>query len=144
MGSEMPWTVGGMRDDYDWQRAFEYAGGGLVPDSDGHTMSPEGNAGGSVPHRCEGATCSEATFNLGDVDEVLAADAGENDGAEWVAVVKLTDGRYAYLEAGCDYTGWDCQAGGSVWVSEDLHNLWRFGVTEGTRTRLAAQMDAYL
>lgn len=45
-------------------------------------------------------------FNMDDVAEIIASENGENDGASWVAVFALSDGRYAYLEAGCDYTGW--------------------------------------
>ncbi len=37
-------------------------------------------------------------------------------------------GRYFYLAAGCDYTGWDCQASGYVEVSMDLERLIRLGI----------------
>jgi hypothetical protein len=46
-------------------------------------------------------------FTLADVADVIAAVEGENDGADWVAVVRLRDGRFGYVTAGCDYTGWD-------------------------------------
>jgi hypothetical protein len=45
-------------------------------------------------------------FTLDDVAEVLGSVDGYNDGANWVAVMRLADGRYAYLTAWCDYTGW--------------------------------------
>jgi hypothetical protein len=50
-------------------------------------------------------------FALDDVAEVLGSVDGGNDslspwGGGWVAVLRLNDGRYAYLTAGCDYTGW--------------------------------------
>lgn len=35
---------------------------------------------------------------------------GENDGADWHWLVELADGRWAYINGGCDYTGWDCQS----------------------------------
>lgn len=35
---------------------------------------------------------------------------------------------YFYLAAGCDYTGWDCQASGYVEVSMDLERLIRLGI----------------
>lgn len=47
-----------------------------------------------------------ASFLEAEIDSILARDDGENDGAHWVFVFKLTNGRYGYLEAGCDYTGW--------------------------------------
>ena len=59
--------------------------------------------------------------DLSCVAEVIAADPGDNDGPEWIAVVRL-DGtgwseglpQFCVMRAGCDYTGWDCQAGGKV------------------------------
>jgi hypothetical protein len=45
-------------------------------------------------------------FTRDDVAETLASQIGENDGREWVAVVRLFDGRVAAVRAGCDYTGW--------------------------------------
>lgn len=41
------------------------------------------------------------------VTEVYAKDEGERDLENWVCVFKYEDGRYGYLSAGCDYTGWD-------------------------------------
>jgi hypothetical protein len=40
---------------------------------------------------------------------VLAVWEGEN-GDDWRWVVALTDGRFAFIQGGCDYTGWDCQS----------------------------------
>jgi hypothetical protein len=31
---------------------------------------------------------------------------GDNDGPDWIAVVRLKDGDYGAVTAGCDYTGW--------------------------------------
>jgi hypothetical protein len=112
-----PPAVAAMADDYDWREAFKYA---------------------ANPSRCEGAACEVGGFEIGDVAEVLALVEGENDGASWETLVKLTDGRFGYLTAGCDYTGWGCQESGSSWVSDDLGNLWRFGVTEEARNRFLA------
>lgn len=52
--------------------------------------------------------------SVDNVTEVIAADAGYNDGDNWIAVVKLNTGGYAVMRAGCDYTGWDCCAGGNI------------------------------
>jgi len=41
-----------------------------------------------------------------DVDRVLWDQEGENDGREWAALCLLKDGRWSFVEAGCDYTGW--------------------------------------
>ncbi len=71
---------------YDWQEVFkaEYA----------------------TPTAVRGYAGSCETFTREDVAEVLAMDEGENDGAEWVGVFRLTDGRWVAIRAGCDYTGW--------------------------------------
>lgn len=73
--------------DDDWYEAFQYAD---RPDAEppGTSVSADG-------------------FTRGDVIEVIAKVNGENDDADWVGVFRLRDGRYAYLSAGCDYTGWD-------------------------------------
>jgi hypothetical protein len=41
---------------------------------------------------------------------VLLQICGENDGADWHWIVELTEGGFAYIHGGCDYTGWDCQS----------------------------------
>ena len=44
--------------------------------------------------------------SLGDVAYVISCQEGENDGPDWVALVALKDGAFAFVSAGCDYTGW--------------------------------------
>ena len=53
-------------------------------------------------------------FRLEDVAYVLAYLQGENDGPDFHWIIAMKDHTYAYVTGGCDYTGWDCQAGGSV------------------------------
>lgn len=59
-------------------------------------------------------------FDLSCVNRVITCDAGENDCKDWIAVVEFKDGqspgneKFAVMSAGCDYTGWDCQAGGVI------------------------------
>lgn len=52
-------------------------------------------------------------FAREDVAEIHGIREGENDGASWIIYGRLHDKRWFALSAGCDYTGWDCQAGGS-------------------------------
>lgn len=129
-------TVQELRDDYDWQQVFAYGGKPMVPDSSGDTPSNYSHA--TTIGCCEGAKCKPEPFDFNDVAEVIAAVDGQNDEANWIAVVKLSDGRLAFLDAGCDYTGWDCQSGGSACVSHSLSNLARFGLTNDARTRMLA------
>lgn len=49
-------------------------------------------------------------FNILDIERVLAVWSGENDGDDWRWIILLRDGRYVFLQGGCDYTGWDCQS----------------------------------
>mgnify|MGYP001600762075 CR=1 FL=1 len=80
-------TVKELRDDYDWQEVFEY-----------NTPTPTPTLGynGSLE-----------PFTFDDISTVIAAVDGESDGSSWVGVFKLKDGRFAMIDAGCDYTGWD-------------------------------------
>lgn len=104
-----------MRDNYSWKCAFHEALHGCYGDAD-----------------------------LSCVAEVIAAVEGENDGADWLAVVRL-DGTgwsserkpYCVVRASCDYTGWDCQAGGKVEFYDTLEEaLLPLTLTEEERQRL--------
>lgn len=106
-----------MRESYDWQEAFVYARAGNVS-------------------RSLGAKCSDAGITLDDVARVIAASEGENDGPDWLCVFETRDGRFGFLAAGCDYTGWDCQAGGSTIVADTLEDLIQYGLTDTARDRL--------
>jgi hypothetical protein len=101
-------------DNYDWEEAFAYAN----------------------PQPTAGYTGRIDRFVREDVAEIIAIDDGENEGRDWVGVFHLKDGRFAFLSAGCDYTGWDCQAGGSSWVAADLPSLIRWGLRAEDRERL--------
>lgn len=124
-------TAKRMHDDYDWKEAWAYGGKHA-----GTCAAFQRALAGPIV--CEGATCSADPVGVEDVATVVAASEGENDERDWVAVAELQDGRYAFVEAGCDYTGWDCQAAGRVWVSDSLENLWQFGVTQDARDRLGS------
>lgn len=74
-------------------------------------------------HDLDQALCYAKGFCKEDIAEVIAADGGCNDGDNWVAIFKLHDGRYAYLSAGCDYTGWDCRSWGHSFIYDSLEEL---------------------
>lgn len=48
-----------------------------------------------------------------DVKHLHACIFGEKDGPDWIWILEMNDGSFGHLKAGCDYTGWDCQASGS-------------------------------
>lgn len=74
---------------------------------------------------------SEAGIEQEAVEEVIHYRAGENDYSNWLLVLRLTDGRYAYVSAWCDYTGWDCRAGSEVTYADSLDALIPEMDTEG-------------
>lgn len=108
-------TITELMNDYDWENVFDYA-------------SPEE----AEPN----SKVSRASFERKDVKRIIAYVEGENDGPDWVIVVELKDGRFASIRAGCDYTGWDCQAWGSSNVAESEDKIIRFGLSNEERTRL--------
>lgn len=71
---------------YDWEEAFKYAD---KPD--------ECPPNSDVP--LDG-------FTREDVRRIIRMEEGCNDGDPWIGVFRLKDKRYAFLSAGCDYTGW--------------------------------------
>ena len=128
-------TLDAMREDYDWIEAFGYAG---------HPNTcATGYQGGPDLRRANPVEQDVALdpFTLDDVESIEACDEGENDGAEWVALGKLKDGRWFFLSAGCDYTGWDCQAGGSATLAPTRDVLLKFGVTKRERQRLGLTQE---
>lgn len=76
-----------------------------------------------------------------DVAEIIAMDEGENEGANWIMVVRLKDGRFGFLSAGCDYTGWDCRAGGNSDTRNTLDDLIRWGMGQDDRARLGLALN---
>lgn len=83
---------------YDWQAAFEYAG-----------EATYGHGSGSVylavpPTE---ANAEQPGFTREDVKKIIGISEGEGDGPDWLLLCQLKDKRYAFLAAGCDYSGWD-------------------------------------
>lgn len=113
-----------MKNDYDWQEAMKFA---------------------DKPYKVANFISNEKIDSVGwkDIKNVVAMDPGENDGPEWLAVFELHNGNFLFLQAGCDYTGWDCQSGGDSWVASDLDSLEQFGLTDDARSRLRKQLEAY-
>lgn len=51
---------------------------------------------------------------------VLYELTGDNDGPDWHWIVALADGRHAYINGGCDCTGWDCRSSIDIHLSASL------------------------
>lgn len=83
---------------------------------------------------------SNASFSREDVETIHGLVEGEHDGPSWVVYGQLTDKRYFVARGGCDYTGWDCQAGNSADVASSLEDIIRFGLDDDERSRLGVQL----
>jgi hypothetical protein len=113
--------------DYDWRQVFAFAG----------DEAPDGCFQPCIGvSACFGANVSTAPVRWANVQTIIAAAEGERDGPDWLIVVQLTDGRFAFIQAGCDFTGWDSRASGSCIVDTDLPHLIRYGIGDGERKRL--------
>ena len=83
-----------------------------------------------------------AQADMDDVDEILASDDGCNEGPNWICVAKLKNGTFLVLRAGCDYTGWDCQAGGNSEIHYSLEQAFSvLTLNQEELARLAGDMQ---
>lgn len=73
-----------------------------------------------------GSQCDAAPFARSYVVEIVHCHVAPGDYAETqiVAIFRLRGGGYAYVDAGCDTTGWDCQSGANWILAATLEELW--------------------
>lgn len=115
--------------DYDWEAAFSFCSG-MHDGSSSACGQPEWAEG-------SGKTGTSDVFTRNDVVEVIAKSEGENDERDWIAFGKLADGRYFFLSAGCDYTGWDCiGTSGRCYVAMSREPIESLVMTHEERERL--------
>jgi hypothetical protein len=115
--------------DYDWECAFQCAGELPTEEDEQYNQA-------DVREEMLGSGVSLAPFCREDVTELYGIDDGENDGEDWICCGRLKDGRFFFLSAGCDYTGWDCQSCGYATVSNSKENLYEFGISPEEKQRL--------
>lgn len=87
-------------------------------------------------HVAPGSIVNQSPMTRADVAEIIAAVNGENDGPDWIGVFRLKDGRFLCASGGCDYTGWDCQAGNNLFVASTLGELMQYGLSDAEKERL--------
>ena len=109
---------------YEWREAFGYAG------------EPNTNGSPNLEAAAPGMLVGLEPFTRRDIAAVYGAVQGDNGGLPWIAWGVLNDGRWFALKAGCDYTGWDCQASGECIMADTRENLERFGMDDEFRARL--------
>lgn len=95
--------------EYNWDEAFGVAGDLLETGYDDINEDSynkiKHNSADIRPSREQ--NISLVPFDRRDIQQLIAYAEGERDRLRWLALMKLWDGRYAFLSAGCDYTGWD-------------------------------------
>jgi len=74
-------------------------------------------------------------FSIADVAIVIDSRDGANEGPNWIIYGQLKDGCFFFLSAGCDYTGWDCQASGTSSTHANLQDLIRLCMGDDERDR---------
>lgn len=90
----------------------------------------------AVPAPVPGDTVLTTPFaSRAAVDSIFYQREGEPDGENWELAGRLKDGRWFYIEAGCDYTGWGCQEGGHSVVASTKPKLIRLGLGKEQRIR---------
>lgn len=109
-------------DTSDWREAFAFAG------------EPGQSNPADVRPAIPDSGISLTGFGVADVVEVGGLIEGENDGEPWRCWGRTFDGDWFYLEAWCDYTGWDCQAGGCATMAKTKDECLRFAMTDEART----------
>jgi hypothetical protein len=120
---------------YDWAMIFKMCCGepndsylGSGPDTP--PISPVMGQSTSVSH-----------FTREDVVKVIAQADGEKDGPDWLGLFELKDGRFAFVSAGCGYTGWDCQGNsGTCYTGDDLETMIRLALGDEARSRLGLEI----
>ena len=71
-------------------------------------------------------------FSLEYITKVYFSESGENDELPWYIVGKIGK-YYFFIEARCDYTGWDCQSWGNIIWASRWCNLCKYGLTDKVR-----------
>ena len=130
--------------DSNWCAVFEFTGWKPPPDEDGDVWTKtRGNSDRAAPVWCvsETSTVKEPLLPFGpmDVEKVEAASAGEHDVSRWLLVGCTFGGLWFFLEAGCDYTEWDCQSSGSATMARSLEEIVAFALDDEQRERLGLQ-----
>lgn len=120
--------------DYDWREVFALAGEQDTPHREEKNYGYCNSA--SISAAPPGADLQRGPFAREDVTEIVWIEDGENDGPDWLIGGTLQDGRWFFIAAGCDYTGWDCQSGGAAYVASNRDDIERFAMGDEERRRL--------
>ena len=111
-------------DEYGWREAFGFAG-------EQDTFADQ-----VVIEPCNPTGRYDLSpFTREDVTSICKMDEGDNDGPDWIIYGQLKDGRWFFLSAGCDYTGWDCRGWGNAEIGASQEEIERFSLSDEERKR---------
>jgi hypothetical protein len=114
--------------EYDWAEAFGFAG-------EKGTEAERWDGDADIDPCLPDVEMDTSPFGREDVEEIAGISEGENDEEDWRIYGRLKDGRWFYLEAWCDYTGWDCRAGGHVKIARTREECERYALTDRARQK---------
>ena len=69
------------------------------------------------------------------ISKYIWGEEGENDFVDWILLCKLSNGKYAYYTAWCDYTGFDCRGGMKLYISTKIQTLVKMAMDDKNRTK---------
>lgn len=75
-------------------------------------------------------------LNYEEFEKIYYKQAAANDENNWIFFVKCKNGLYVYFNAGCDYTGFGCQGGGTIFYDDNLEHMWKYGLDNNMRDLL--------
>lgn len=75
------------------------------------------------------------------VDQFFWVVCGERDEAPWICCGLLTNGAFFLYTGSCDYTGFDCQGGMNLWVSNSWKNIVDHAMTQSMYEQYRAQNE---
>lgn len=132
----------GQLDDYSWREVFAFAGEAETPDGvDQDGLPVYYNNGVDLGEVPPGADVGGKHFGRNDIAELVWIEEGENDERNWLVGGELQDGRWFFITAGCDYTGWDCRSWGKAYVAVSREAIERFGMSDEDRRRLGVEIE---
>ena len=80
----------------------------------------------------------ETISDIGDfpnnISKYIWGQEGENDFIDWILLCKLTNGKYAFYTAWCDYTGFDCRGGMKLYISSKINVLIKMAMDDRQRS----------
>jgi len=69
------------------------------------------------------------------ISKYIWGEEGENDFVDWILLCKLSNGKYAYYTAWCDYTGFDCRGGMKLYISSKIQTLVKMAMDDKNRSK---------